>query len=152
MTQIRQLESWGEIIGTAVKIGADVYGSGGGGGNVAKQFTASVANGKTYMQNEANAYKATAEQYGLDPVQLARAEYDLGRKLTTQELQILSGQPVTVSPPSPVTTGVGTSYPQTTQYGQQLQTEQQAQQAPANTLSKLLPWAIGGGLLYKFIL
>lgn len=135
---IRQLGDWAQIIGTAAEIGSKYIG-GSGGGNVAKQFTQQVGTGKTYMQGEADAYRATAKQYGLDPVQLAKAEYSLGRPLTVQELQTLSGSvqaPATGATPGTAATA--------TQYGQAL-TEQAAPK------SKALPWLIGLGLAYKFL-
>lgn len=147
--QIQQLGAWGQILATAANIGSQYLGSKGG-TNYAKSFSSQVGTGKMYLQSEADAYRATAAQYGLDAVQLAKAESDLGRPLSQQELNILAGRqnagvsvPAGVTPTAPV--------PASSPYGQELQQKAQEQQAAAKK-ANWLPWAAGGWLLYKFLL
>jgi len=150
--QIRQLGTWGAIIGTAAEIGSGLLKS--NDVNYAKTFSKQVGNGKMYLQTEADAYRAKAAQYGLDAVQLAKAEFELGRPLSFQELNILAGRQNTMATPGGAGAPANNLAPAGSSYNQALiqqAAEQQQQQTAAKT-GNLLPWLIGGGLLYKFFL
>lgn len=85
--------------------------------NIAKKFSAQVGVGKRYLQAEANAYKSRGQQPDMDPAEIARREFQVGRKLSDAELK---GQ--TTAPLSSPVTQTPTPAP-TSSYTQQLQTQ-----------------------------
>lgn len=48
--------------------------------------------GRFYYQVEADRYHSLGKQYGLDPIQLARDEFKMGREYTQEELLKMSGK------------------------------------------------------------